>query len=166
MTTKTIPEMSDELRHRLYKIGWTVTETGCWEWNGTKHELGYGLLNMKALGLSKHRAHRLVFLLVTGQRLRPTDVLRHYECDNPPCVNPDHLRPGTQGDNINDMVAHRRHYTHGLTACKNGHDITAPNSTRIAISKRGKTENVCRQCAKDRANKWARRKARERKGLC
>lgn len=49
-------------------------------------------------------AHRLVFFQTYGYW---PDVCRH-TCDNPPCVNPEHLVDGTHGDNIRDMMERGR----------------------------------------------------------
>lgn len=75
---------------------------GCWIWLGFKNYFGYGVLNW--LGKQQQRAHRISYQIHGGQ-LDPSDVLRH-SCDNPPCVNPSHLQPGTHADNMHDM--HRR----------------------------------------------------------
>ena len=45
--------------------------------------------------------------LATGEQLPPEVKVLH-SCDNPPCCNPAHLSPGTQGDNIADMVSKGR----------------------------------------------------------
>lgn len=54
-------------------------------------------------------AHRLAFFEVFGWW---PPVVRH-TCDNPPCVNIWHLLPGTQADNVRDMVERGRR---GVTA--------------------------------------------------
>lgn len=75
---------------------------GCWVWLGRKNDSGYGILNW--FGKQQQRAHRISYQIHGGE-LEPADVLRH-SCDNPPCVNPAHLQPGTHADNMHDM--HRR----------------------------------------------------------
>lgn len=73
----------------------------CWEWQGaSKHERGfrYGrffVAKQKAVG-----AHRYAFMLANGPIPDGLHVL--HICDNPPCVNPAHLRLGTQRDNMQD----------------------------------------------------------------
>lgn len=74
----------------------------CWEWLGHRDSQGYGRLSNRRLGT--FLAHRLVFHLTYGY-LPP--VVRHV-CDNPPCVNPTHLLPGTQADNTQDMARRGR----------------------------------------------------------
>lgn len=69
---------------------------GCWPWAGAmKHR--YGEFWM---GTGKVYAHRMAATLVFGE-LDPDDVVMHV-CDNPACVRPDHLRIGTQTDNMRD----------------------------------------------------------------
>jgi hypothetical protein len=68
---------------------------GCWEWQGARNEHGYGLHD------GHGRAHRFAFDLVFGS-IPPGLVVMH-TCDNPPCVNPDHLVLGTKADNTRDM---------------------------------------------------------------
>lgn len=73
----------------------------CWEWMGARDGGGYGML--KGLG----KAHRVSWEIHNGP-IPDGDgyhgtVVRH-KCDNPGCVNPDHLELGTQADNVDDMI--------------------------------------------------------------
>ena len=77
----------------------SVTETGCWEWTGQRDQDGYGRA-------SRTQAHRLMWRVVHGTA--PGRLLVRHKCDNPPCVNPDHLELGTQQDNMDDCVRRGR----------------------------------------------------------
>lgn len=70
----------------------------CIVWTGTKNDSGYGKIRIHG---KWRRAHRVSFEINHGE-IPPGMVVRH-SCDNPSCINPDHLLTGTQGDNINDM---------------------------------------------------------------
>lgn len=48
--------------------------------------------------------HRVAWHLSTGDPLDMPEIVRHYECRNPPCVEVSHLRKGTTADNQADMV--------------------------------------------------------------
>ena len=76
--------------------------TGCWEWVGTKRN-GYGrtTTGSRTDGTRKSiSAHRLSYLLFKGD-IPPGHEICH-KCDNPCCINPDHLFTGTRQDNVND----------------------------------------------------------------
>lgn len=80
----------------------------CWEWQGTRQqsangEPAYGLV------LGRAYAHRVSYYLHHGTL--PPDALVLHSCDNPPCVNPAHLRAGDHLDNVRDMVERGRHFT-------------------------------------------------------
>ena len=78
-------------------------QTQCWEWQGHKDKLGYG----KWCWQSKNwLAHRLS-MLIDGNDPEGMNVNHH--CDNPSCVNPQHLYLGTPQDNTNDMMRRGRH---------------------------------------------------------
>ena len=79
--------------------------SGCWEWQGAKHEHGYG--RMRPTGSRKIRqkvemAHRLAWMLTHGPI--PTGLSVCHRCDNPPCCNPDHLFLGSHSDNFRDAA--------------------------------------------------------------
>lgn len=76
---------------------------GCWEWTGSNFTFGHGLFNLQRI---PRMAHRISWTLINGAIPEGMNVLHH--CDNPNCVNPDHLFLGTQADNIRDMCSKGR----------------------------------------------------------
>lgn len=71
--------------------------SGCFLWMCAQHKQGYGSLAIKRKSLL---AHRVSWELHRGPIPDGMKVL--HSCDNPPCVNPDHLFLGTQSDNMSD----------------------------------------------------------------
>ncbi len=81
----------------------TIPETDCWWWIASINKDGYGQLKFKGL---MQRAHRVSHILHVGDIPAGKHVLHH--CDNPGCVNPDHLFLGTHQDNMDDKVSRGR----------------------------------------------------------
>ena len=71
----------------------------CWQWTGGKSSLGYGdmMIEGKRIG-----AHRFSYQLHHGPIPEGMWICHH--CDNPKCINPDHLFIGTHQDNSNDKI--------------------------------------------------------------
>lgn len=81
----------------------------CWPWKGGYFRLEYGCFNVPVAGggFFATRAHRVAWTLENGPIPPGLDIL--HSCDNPPCCNPAHLRPGTPAENVADMVRRGRH---------------------------------------------------------
>lgn len=85
---------------------------GCWEWTGIKDHKGYGQFQESYFNgvkrAQKHRkAHRFSFSIKNGEI--PKGMIICHKCDNPCCVNPDHLFMGTDKTNKEDCVSKVRH---------------------------------------------------------
>lgn len=77
--------------------------TGCWEWTASKTSSGYG----KIFVVGKLRAaHRVSYEMRHGAIPNGMRVL--HRCDNPACINPDHLFLGSDADNVADMISKGR----------------------------------------------------------
>lgn len=74
-----------------------VTPTGCFEWQARRNEFGYGSVGFKKKRL---KAHRVSWEVFRGPIPEGMCVCHH--CDNPCCINPDHLFIGTRTDNMRD----------------------------------------------------------------
>src|SRR6266850_5551698 len=90
-----------------------VDKTGqCWVWTGGKFRCGYGVVKRDGKLL---KAHRLAWQMHFGRIPDGAFIMHH--CDNPPCVRPQHLFPGTNADNVADKIAKgRQAYGERITA--------------------------------------------------
>lgn len=75
----------------------------CWLWAAKKNVHGYGVISVNG---SYRMAHRLVYEKLVGPIPKGLNIL--HSCDNPACVNPAHLRSGSQKENLQDAVERRR----------------------------------------------------------
>jgi len=84
--------------------------SACWIWTGsTSGSKGYGKFSVTSGPYDRTmvRAHRFSWVLHRGLIPKGQNVL--HRCDNPLCVNPDHLFLGTQRTNLQDMIQKDRH---------------------------------------------------------
>lgn len=114
--------------------------SGCWLWQGWTNVKGYGEVGRKGCA---HLAHRFAFELERGPIPHGLNV--HHECNNPRCVNPDHLTLMSRNEHAS-LHNLTNHWRKRVKHCKRGHEFT-PENTFMAGGQRR-----CRICS----NKWCR----------
>ena len=93
----------------------------CEEWQGSKDRDGYGRI---WTGGKIFRAHRLAYMQHHGH----TDLLVRHDCDNPSCINMDHLRSGTYQENTQDRDQRGRNHNANKVNCPQGHPYDDKNT--------------------------------------
>lgn len=84
--------------------------TNCWLWGGKPDVYGYGRIYIDG---TKHKAHRFSWIVANNSPI-PQNMQILHDCpggDNPLCVNPKHLRLGTNADNMRDRKRKGRYAT-------------------------------------------------------
>lgn len=86
----------DDVSRVARSLKWT--ESGCWEFSGSKNQFGYGMVKVGGRSAPVRPAHRIVYENLVGP-IEDGLVLDHL-CRNRACVNPFHLEPVTHRTNI------------------------------------------------------------------
>jgi hypothetical protein len=100
------------------------SEHGCWLWTGHRLPKGYGVFRV---GDKIHRAHRVAYELFKGEI--PEGLHVTHSCDNPSCVNPDHLFAKTNADNVQESFDKLRSSNVGIL--HPGHKLTEDDVLQI-----------------------------------
>jgi hypothetical protein len=145
-------------RARAHLIRWSKPDNGCWVWQRSVRDTGYGQLTFRS---KVWKAHRLSFFVFNGPLIDGLSVM--HSCDNRRCINPAHLSQGTHATNMRQMGERKRYSSTTFQfkeACFNGHSLSDP----INIYYSGpKMQRRCRICRNARAVMYSKIK---RAGLC
>lgn len=106
-------------------------DNACWIWTGALDHCGYGLIFW--LGKPR-RAHRISLQFKLSRAIRE-GMLALHNCDNPPCVRPEHLYEGTHADNGRDKHHHGRSNTGESTSRGERHYLAKLGVKTIARAK-------------------------------
>ena len=137
-----------------------VDQGDCWEWIGAKQpNVGYGRFNVS--GNFVAMAHRWAYETMISEI--PEGLVIDHLCRNAGCVNPYHLEPVPQRENVRRgnagaaLAARRRAITHCARA---GHELAGSN---LYVDRRGRRS--CRECARVGDRERKRRKRQAERGL-
>jgi hypothetical protein len=127
----------------------------CWNWLGSKNALGYGKFYVGTVGgrAVLQRAHRFSYEETVGPI--PDSLVIDHLCRNASCVNPAHLEPVTNRENLVRGVGFVGVNTR-TTHCPAGHEYT-PENTLTWTRSDGRVHRKCRECDRTRVRDKYRR---------
>ena len=133
------------------------TPAGCWEWTGTLTKHGYGQISFGTRVTRKvFLAHRWAYEYIVG--LVPGGLVLDHLCRNRKCVNPKHLEPVTNRENLlrgDGWSGSNARKTH----CPRGHELAGSNLSGYHLA-RG--QRKCLRCHADRQRAHKRRLREQR----
>lgn len=137
------PKPTIDLEARI-REKFEVDSNGCWVWTANMDRHGYGAIKVDN---RDWRAHRAAYLVFRGPI--PDGMVLDHLCRNRACVNPDHLEPVTNKENIlrgtSEQAINSR-----KTHCKNGHEFTPENIYRH----NPRDGRRCRKCRDEAAQRY------------
>jgi hypothetical protein len=135
---------------RFWRFVDKKTDAECWNWTGNL-VAGYGRISIGAKKDGATGSHRFSWELHNKQSI-PSGMVVMHSCDNPLCVNPNHLSVGTYKDNTQDMIAKGRKVVVAPVGDKNGKSILTEDIVRairassLAHAELGRQFNVSPNC--------------------
>lgn len=107
---KRIPKLTQKAVERFWKKVKIGKSDECWPWIAGRSSQGYGTFSLRNSYGRMYRANRIAYAL---SHKDPGDQCVLHQCDNPPCVNPNHLSLGEYSTNYWDMKSKGRAINHG-----------------------------------------------------
>lgn len=140
-----MPRKTTPIEERFASKHTVNQSTGCWEWQGSKNYKGYGYLWGGASVGKKLAAHRVSYEIYLGP-IRDGMVVGH-TCDNPSCVNPEHLQIMSYQENMEDKISKGRAGGNGWgfrrTGVVYGSQIRHPSRKELFMDMVAENENGC-----------------------
>lgn len=127
---------------RFWKYVSPEPNSGCWLWTGTGARYGQ-ISRWIGTRWQFYPAHRLSYEMHKGPI--PKGLVIDHKCRNTMCVNPEHLRAVTQGENVRSGKGTKK------THCRRGHPLVTGN-----LYFHGK-QRYCKPCMIKRAIEWNRK---------
>lgn len=118
------PEFIGEFWAKVKQVG------GCLEWQSSLDDNGYGRVRVPH-SRAHFRAHRVAYYMVYEED--PAEMFVCHSCDNPKCVNPEHLFLGTALQNNQDKMAKGRDRYADQRGHRNGNSKLSENDARQII---------------------------------
>lgn len=128
MFTHKMPTLTESDRLRFWEKVSILGPDECWLWLAGKKGKGYGEFSVQGKSYAAHR----ISCVLSGKTFTPEAPNALHSCDNPPCVNPAHLRTGTTADNHKDMDERNRRWTPS--------GWTTSNKARLTYMPRGENQ--------------------------